>query len=286
MHRFWILNQFQKNLANIIKDPACVLQSLFGAERHIFSGRIGKNCSKFFCAAVDRIRCCWHDQKTKIEQDLPATKEEIESSIKTMKSQMEQARGCPDCRILKANDWANLVSSSKKMQREPRRLRTTFGYSYFRMHSLSRVFVFSHQVRWILKVLSLLNLQWRCMSPQITFVPGAVFCFPFWNYFHINDYLVAKIGFDTAESEPCKVCQLSVYRSFWWIRSCWTATEVKESFNAAKTQAQGTVEEQNTDMLDTSAHSAGQVFSPPLCWHGVAANWLRSGVSPKGAVWN
>ena len=28
-----------------------------------------------------------------------------------------------------------------------------------------------------------------------------------------NEYLVAKIGFDTAENEPCKVCPLSVYRS-------------------------------------------------------------------------
>ena len=28
-----------------------------------------------------------------------------------------------------------------------------------------------------------------------------------------NAYLLAKIGFDTAENEPCKVCPLSVYRS-------------------------------------------------------------------------
>ena len=28
-----------------------------------------------------------------------------------------------------------------------------------------------------------------------------------------NEYLVAKIGFDTAENEPCKVCPLSVYRT-------------------------------------------------------------------------
>ena len=28
-----------------------------------------------------------------------------------------------------------------------------------------------------------------------------------------NEYLVAKIGFDTAEKEPSKVCPLSVYRS-------------------------------------------------------------------------
>ena len=28
-----------------------------------------------------------------------------------------------------------------------------------------------------------------------------------------NEYLVAKIGFDTAENELCKVCPLSVYRS-------------------------------------------------------------------------
>ena len=28
-----------------------------------------------------------------------------------------------------------------------------------------------------------------------------------------NAYLLAKIGVDTAENEPCKVCPLSVYRS-------------------------------------------------------------------------
>ena len=28
-----------------------------------------------------------------------------------------------------------------------------------------------------------------------------------------NEYLVAIIGFDTEENEPCKVCPLSVYRS-------------------------------------------------------------------------
>ena len=28
-----------------------------------------------------------------------------------------------------------------------------------------------------------------------------------------NEYLLAKIGFDTAENEPCKVCPLSAYRS-------------------------------------------------------------------------
>ena len=28
-----------------------------------------------------------------------------------------------------------------------------------------------------------------------------------------NEYLLAKIGVDTAENEPCKVCPLSVYRS-------------------------------------------------------------------------
>ena len=28
-----------------------------------------------------------------------------------------------------------------------------------------------------------------------------------------NEYLLAKFGFDTAESEPCKVCPLSAYRS-------------------------------------------------------------------------
>ena len=28
-----------------------------------------------------------------------------------------------------------------------------------------------------------------------------------------NDYLLAKIGVDTAENEPCKVCPLSAYRS-------------------------------------------------------------------------
>ena len=28
-----------------------------------------------------------------------------------------------------------------------------------------------------------------------------------------NEYLIAKIGFDTAENEPSKVCPLSVYRS-------------------------------------------------------------------------
>ena len=28
-----------------------------------------------------------------------------------------------------------------------------------------------------------------------------------------NEYLIAKIGFDTAENEPCKVCPLSAYRS-------------------------------------------------------------------------
>ena len=28
-----------------------------------------------------------------------------------------------------------------------------------------------------------------------------------------NEYLVVKIGFDTAENEPCKVCPLSVYSS-------------------------------------------------------------------------
>ena len=27
-----------------------------------------------------------------------------------------------------------------------------------------------------------------------------------------NEYLLAKIGFDTAENEPCKVCPLSAYR--------------------------------------------------------------------------
>ena len=32
-----------------------------------------------------------------------------------------------------------------------------------------------------------------------------------------NEYLLAKIGVDTAENEPCKVCPLSAYRSprFW-----------------------------------------------------------------------
>ena len=28
-----------------------------------------------------------------------------------------------------------------------------------------------------------------------------------------NEYLLAKVGFDTAENEPCKVCPLSAYRS-------------------------------------------------------------------------
>ena len=28
-----------------------------------------------------------------------------------------------------------------------------------------------------------------------------------------NEYLLAKIGVDTAENEPCKVCPLSAYRS-------------------------------------------------------------------------
>ena len=28
-----------------------------------------------------------------------------------------------------------------------------------------------------------------------------------------NEYLLAKFGFDTAESEPCEVCPLSAYRS-------------------------------------------------------------------------
>ena len=28
-----------------------------------------------------------------------------------------------------------------------------------------------------------------------------------------NEYLVANIGFDTAENEPCKVCPHSAYRS-------------------------------------------------------------------------
>ena len=28
-----------------------------------------------------------------------------------------------------------------------------------------------------------------------------------------NEYLLAKIGFDTAENEPCKVCPLSAHRS-------------------------------------------------------------------------
>ena len=28
-----------------------------------------------------------------------------------------------------------------------------------------------------------------------------------------NEYLLAKIGFDTEENEPCKVCPLSMYRS-------------------------------------------------------------------------
>ena len=28
-----------------------------------------------------------------------------------------------------------------------------------------------------------------------------------------NEYFLATFGFDTAENEPCKVCQLSVYRS-------------------------------------------------------------------------
>ena len=32
-----------------------------------------------------------------------------------------------------------------------------------------------------------------------------------------NEYLLAKIGVDTAENEPCKVCPLSAYRSPRWI---------------------------------------------------------------------
>ena len=28
-----------------------------------------------------------------------------------------------------------------------------------------------------------------------------------------NEYLLAKLGFDTAANEPCKVCPLSAYRS-------------------------------------------------------------------------
>ena len=37
-----------------------------------------------------------------------------------------------------------------------------------------------------------------------------------------NEYLLAKIGVDTAENEPCKVCPLSVYRSPRY-RNCYAA---------------------------------------------------------------
>ena len=33
-----------------------------------------------------------------------------------------------------------------------------------------------------------------------------------------NEYLLAKIGFDTAENEPCEVCPLSAYRSPRYLR--------------------------------------------------------------------
>ena len=41
-----------------------------------------------------------------------------------------------------------------------------------------------------------------------------VYCVDLCESFHISIYyLLAKIGFDTAENEPCKVCPLSAYRS-------------------------------------------------------------------------
>ena len=33
------------------------------------------------------------------------------------------------------------------------------------------------------------------------------------SFLYCNEYLIAKVGFDTGENESCKVCLLSVYRS-------------------------------------------------------------------------
>ena len=59
----------------------------------------------------------------------------------------------------------------------------------------------------------------RCFFPTLFYTSDSkrftgVYCDDLGESFHMSIYyLLAKFGFDTAENEPCKVCQLSAYRS-------------------------------------------------------------------------
>ena len=66
-----------------------------------------------------------------------------------------------------------------------------------------------------------------------------------------NEYLLAKIGFDTAENAPCKVCPLSAYRSLRFVsdRSSIFQDDYSSSIAAARLELLADVSEKSCNIM-------------------------------------